>query len=100
MPEIQFHRGGPSQNLNRNLQAVLIVIHCLDDTAEIVERAVGNAHDLARHLTAQGHEVVAIASRATYGEKGADLAARETVDGIEIHRVGRSLFGKAGTERV
>lgn len=55
-----------------------------------------HAHDLARHLTAQGHEVVAVASRSMYGEKGGSLPKRETVDGIEIHRVGKSLFGKAG----
>jgi glycosyltransferase involved in cell wall biosynthesis len=56
-----------------------------------------HAHDLARHLTEAGHEVVAIASRATYGKKGADLPKQEWVDDdIEVHRVGRSLFGKAG----
>ena len=55
-----------------------------------------HAHDLARHLVASGHEVTAIASRSLYGQKGATLPARETVDGIEIRRVGKSLFGKAG----
>lgn len=55
-----------------------------------------HAHDLAKHLVAHGHEVRVIASRAIYGEKGAGLAAHETVDGIQIHRVARSLFGKAG----
>jgi glycosyltransferase involved in cell wall biosynthesis len=51
---------------------------------------------LARHLVAHGHEVVAIASRSIYGQKGAKLPKNEVVDGIEIHRVGQSLFGKAG----
>lgn len=55
-----------------------------------------HGHDLARHLVEHGHEVVVIASRSVYGEKGATLAARETVDGIEIHRVGRAIFGKVG----
>ena len=55
-----------------------------------------HGHDLARDLVNHGHEVTAIASRSIYGQKGASLPARETVDGIEIHRVGRSLFGKAG----
>jgi len=54
-----------------------------------------HAHDLARHLVDSGHEVTAIASRSIYGESGASLPARETVDGIEIRRVGRSLFGKS-----
>ncbi|MFG0327248.1 MAG: glycosyltransferase family 4 protein [Phycisphaerales bacterium JB037] len=53
-----------------------------------------HAHDLARHLVRHGHQVTAIASRSLYGEKGATLPARETVDGIEIRRVGKSLFGK------
>lgn len=55
-----------------------------------------HADDLARHLVAHGHEVHAIASRSRYGDKGASLPARETAGGVEIHRVGRSLFGKAG----
>jgi colanic acid biosynthesis glycosyl transferase WcaI len=54
-----------------------------------------HAHDLARHLVAHGHEVCVIASRSIYGSKGAILPRRETIDGIEVHRVGRSLFGKA-----
>lgn len=54
-----------------------------------------HGHDLARHLAQHGHDVVAIASRSIYGEKGAALPKHEIVDGIEIHRVGQSLFGKA-----
>jgi glycosyltransferase involved in cell wall biosynthesis len=55
-----------------------------------------HAHDLARHLVARGHEVTVIASRSIYGQRGASMPGRETVDGIEIRRVGRSFFGKAG----
>lgn len=55
-----------------------------------------HAHDLARHLVSHGHEVRVIASRSIYGQKGAALPAREDVDGATVHRVGRSLFGKAG----
>ncbi len=55
-----------------------------------------HAFDLARHLAAHGHEVHAIASRSLYGERGASLPAEEIVEGVHIHRVGRSLFGKAG----
>ena len=54
-----------------------------------------HADDLARHLVRQGHEVHVIASRALYGSKGAALPAHEQVDGVEVHRVGRSLFGKS-----
>ncbi len=55
-----------------------------------------HADDLARHLVKHGHEVHAIASRSLYGQKGAALPKRETVDGVEIHRVGVSVFGKKG----
>ncbi len=54
-----------------------------------------HAHDLAKYLVAQGHEVAVVASRSIYGSKGAALPKRETVDGIEVHRVGKSIFGKA-----
>jgi len=55
-----------------------------------------HAHDLARHLAAHGHQVQVITSRSIYGQKGATLPAREIIEGVEVHRVGRSLFGKAG----
>ncbi len=54
-----------------------------------------HAHDLAKHLVKNGHEVAVVASRSIYGSKGAALPKRETVDGIEVHRVGKSIFGKA-----
>lgn len=54
-----------------------------------------HADDLARHLVRHGHEVHAIASRSIYGKKGAALPREEQVDGVKIHRVGQSLFGKA-----
>lgn len=55
-----------------------------------------HAHDLGRHLVRQGHEVDVIAGRSLYGQKGAQLPRDETIDGIRVHRVGMSLFGKAG----
>lgn len=55
-----------------------------------------HGHDLAKFLAAQGHEVSVIASRSLYGKTGRSLPAHERVDGIEIHRVGRSFYGKAG----
>ncbi len=54
-----------------------------------------HAHDLGRHLVAKGHEVHVVCGRAIYGQKGAVLAKNETIDGIHVHRVGKSLFGKA-----
>jgi colanic acid biosynthesis glycosyl transferase WcaI len=55
-----------------------------------------HGHDLARYLVRQGHQVSVIASRSIYGKAGTALPAYEKVDGIEIHRVGRSFYGKAG----
>ena len=54
-----------------------------------------HADDLARHLVRHGHEVHVIASRSLYGKKGAALDKHEVADGVQIHRVGKSLFGKA-----
>jgi glycosyltransferase involved in cell wall biosynthesis len=54
-----------------------------------------HCHDLGKHLVQQGHEVVVITSRSMYGQKGSVLAKRDAVDGIEVHRVGASLFGKS-----
>lgn len=53
-------------------------------------------HDLARHLVRHGHQVEVIASRSIYGQAGACLPRSELVEGVQVHRVGRSLFGKAG----
>jgi len=56
-----------------------------------------HAHDLGRDLIARGHAVTVVTSRALYGKRGGDLPRRETVDGIEVHRVGGSIFGKGST---
>ncbi|MFG0306598.1 MAG: glycosyltransferase family 4 protein [Phycisphaerales bacterium JB040] len=53
------------------------------------------ARDLADHLVGRGHRVSVVASRSVYGKSGAQLPRRETVDQIEIHRVGASLFGRS-----
>lgn len=54
--------------------------------------------DLADELVAKGHTVTAIASRSIYGKSGATLPTQETLpNGIQVHRVGFSLFGRAGT---
>lgn len=55
-----------------------------------------HGHDLAADLVRNGHQVTAIASRSLYGDKGSTLPSHENADGIEIHRVGRSFFGKVG----
>jgi len=54
--------------------------------------------DLAAELVAKGHSVTAIASRSIYGKSGATLPNREILpNGVQVHRVGFSLFGRAGT---
>ncbi|MEM7626317.1 MAG: glycosyltransferase family 4 protein [Planctomycetota bacterium] len=55
-----------------------------------------HCEDLAQHLIARGHGVSVIASRSIYGQAGANLPRRETLDGVHVHRVGLSLFGKRG----
>ena len=55
-----------------------------------------HAFDLARYLQSHGDEVTAIASRSIYGQSGGALPEYEVRDGITIHRVGSSLFGKSG----
>ncbi|MDX2130814.1 MAG: glycosyltransferase family 4 protein [Planctomycetota bacterium] len=57
--------------------------------------------DLADELSRRGHQVMAIASRSIYGRSGAVLPRREAIEvpgglPIGVHRVGASLFGKAG----
>ena len=54
------------------------------------------AKDLADHLVAKGWKVTAVCSRSIYGQQGATLPKRETIDGIEIRRVGSNIFGKKG----
>src|SRR4029079_19658016 len=46
LAEIELDRRRPSQDLDRNANLALLVIHLFDDTAEVVERNVGHAHDL------------------------------------------------------
>lgn len=53
--------------------------------------------DLADELVARGHSVTAVCSRSIYGKSGAQLPRREVIDGIEIRRVGASVFGRRGT---
>ena len=55
-----------------------------------------HAFDLARYLESHGDEVTAIASRSSYGQSGGVLPEYEVRDGITIHRVGASWFGKTG----
>src|SRR5690606_9399689 len=54
--EIQLDRRGTPEDLHGHLQPVLLVVHALDHTVEIVERTVRHAHHLARleqHLRAR-----------------------------------------------
>ena len=55
-----------------------------------------HCEDLARYLADRGHGVAVIASRSIYGKTGAQLPRRELRHGVQVHRVGLSLFGKRG----
>jgi glycosyltransferase involved in cell wall biosynthesis len=50
--------------------------------------------DLAGALAADGAEVKVVTSRLLYGDAAASLAPRETIDGVEIHRIWTSRFGR------
>lgn len=80
-----------SESSNKPVDVLLINQVFYPDVAATAQ----HAHDLARHLVAQGHNVSVIASRSIYGFKGAALPAFEEVDGIKIHRVAKSYFGKS-----
>jgi glycosyltransferase involved in cell wall biosynthesis len=50
--------------------------------------------DVARHLRQSGHRVTALTSRGFYGTQRLHERARETIDGVEIIRVGGTALGK------
>ena len=50
--------------------------------------------DLGRYMVQRGHEFEVVASRSAYQQHDALLPAYEEWEGIHIHRVGRSFFGK------
>lgn len=50
--------------------------------------------DMARQFADAGHEVAIVTSRSLYGQAGAVLPKYELRDGVEVHRVGVSRFGK------
>jgi glycosyltransferase involved in cell wall biosynthesis len=54
-----------------------------------------HGHDLAKYLVQHGDQVTAVASRSIYGESGGTLSADDSVDGIRVLRVGKSMFGKS-----
>jgi glycosyltransferase involved in cell wall biosynthesis len=50
--------------------------------------------DMARQFADHGHEVAIITSRSLYGQAGTALPRYENRDGVHVHRVGVSRFGK------
>lgn len=50
--------------------------------------------DVAEGLAAQGHEVHVICSRRRYGDGLDAFAAQEEIDGVHVHRVGATGFGR------
>ncbi len=53
--------------------------------------------DLGTGLAAAGHEVHVVCSRRAYAGGSERLAAEELLDGVRVHRVGATGFGRAGT---
>lgn len=54
------------------------------------------ASDLAAHLASRGWQVAAITSRQRYDDPRAKLPARENWNGVVIHRVWSTRFGRGG----
>lgn len=52
--------------------------------------------DLAWHLTAKGHVVHVITSGQVYDNPAAQLASEEIIQGVCVHRVSSTSFGRAG----
>lgn len=52
-------------------------------------------HDLARVLASRGHEVHVLCSRRSY-DGGGSYAAREELDGVQVHRLPALGFGRRG----
>ena len=50
--------------------------------------------DLAFHLVSTGHNVAVITSRQRYDDPAAELPERETVSGVDVHRVRTPRFGR------
>jgi colanic acid biosynthesis glycosyl transferase WcaI len=50
--------------------------------------------DLTFHLAVAGHEVHVLASRQIYDEPDADLPACETINGVNVHRIASTRFGR------
>ena len=55
--------------------------------------------DLARHLQSHGHRVAVVTARNFYGTDRQHAHARETIEGIDIHRVKGTALGKGSTLR-
>lgn len=53
--------------------------------------------DLAFALAQQGFDVSVVTSRQLYEQARAGLAANETIEGVKVHRVYSTRFGRSGT---
>lgn len=51
--------------------------------------------DVAEEMAAQGHEVDVVVSRRRYAGGGETLPAEELINGVHVHRVGATGFGRA-----
>jgi hypothetical protein len=56
--------------------------------------------DLAAALAADGNSVDVVTSRLRYDNAAASLAAREAIDGVDVHRVWTSGFGRGNSSAV
>jgi glycosyltransferase involved in cell wall biosynthesis len=52
--------------------------------------------DLAFHLARRGHDIQVITSQQLYEDPRASLPERERIDGVQIHRIPTTRFGRSG----
>jgi glycosyltransferase involved in cell wall biosynthesis len=86
----QSRKRRPEHEASRPISVLLLNQYFYPDVAATAQ----HAFDLAEYLRKHGMSVSAISSRSTYGHAGRSLPRSETIDGIRIHRVGESVFGR------
>src|SRR5947207_10191228 len=52
--------------------------------------------DLAFHLAHRGHDIQVITSQQLYEDARASLPEHELIDGVQIHRIPTTRFGRSG----
>ena len=99
--EVDFHRSGTSENLDRKLQPAFLLVNFIDDTIEGIEGTCCNAyffskgelHDrsellLFRHTTCAAHySLVLLRGQCLWSLHAAAISAKEAGDAIDTYHL-------------